>query len=96
VCASDILAFGALSECTALGLRVPEDISIVGFDDHEMAAPLRLTTMQVPAVEMGLRAAEYLVAKLKGNPVSDYAELEVRLIVRDTVGPARAKSRKAG
>jgi LacI family transcriptional regulator len=95
ICGSDILAFGALSECNALGLRVPEDISIIGFDDHELAAHLRLTTMQVPAVEMGQRAADYLVARLKGATVSDYAELEVRLIARDTAGPPKARPRKA-
>lgn len=91
VCGSDILAFGVLSECNALGLRVPDDMSVIGFDDHEMAAHLRLTTMQVPAVEMGQRAADYLTARLKGNPVSDYEELEVRLIARDTAGPVRRK-----
>jgi LacI family transcriptional regulator len=94
VCGSDILAFGALSECTARGLKVPEDISIVGFDDHEMAAHVRLTTMQVPAVEIGQRAADYLVAKLQGHPVADHAELEVRLISRGTAAPPRRKSPK--
>lgn len=94
VCGSDILAFGALSECNAMGLRVPEDISVIGFDDHELAAHLRLTTMQVPAVEMGQRAAEYVVGRLKGAAVSDYAELEVRLIARDTAGPLKARPRK--
>ncbi|MEM5289077.1 LacI family DNA-binding transcriptional regulator [Paraburkholderia sabiae] len=95
VCSSDILAFGALSECNALGLHVPEDISIIGFDDHELAAHLRLTTMQVPAVEIGQRAAEYLVAKLNGDPVPDHAELEVRLIARGTAGPPSRKTASA-
>jgi len=95
VCGSDILAFGALSECTARGLRVPEEISIVGFDDHEMAAHLRLTTMQVPAVEMGQRAADYLVAKLQDRPVVDHVELEVRLIARGTAAPPKRKNARA-
>jgi LacI family transcriptional regulator len=55
ICGSDVLAFGALVECSSKGLRVPEDVSIVGFDDLEFAAHLNppLTTMQVPAAEMG-------------------------------------------
>jgi LacI family transcriptional regulator len=76
---------------------VPEDVSIVGFDDHEFAAHQRLTTLQVPAVEMGQRAANYLVAKLRGESPPDFSEVEVRLVVRGTAGPVkRAVTRSKG
>ena len=55
ICGNDILALGALVECQALGFRVPEDISIVGFDNLELSLHSNppLTTIDVPAEEMG-------------------------------------------
>lgn len=95
ICGSDVLAFGAVAECTAMGLRVPDDISIVGFDDLEFAAHLNppLTTMQVPAAEMGQRAANYLLARLHGETPADCAEVEARLIVRGTTAALKGKAR---
>ncbi|USH04436.1 LacI family DNA-binding transcriptional regulator [Grimontia kaedaensis] len=86
VCGNDIIAMGALLEAQSLGLRIPEDISIVGFDDVAMASHIQpaLTTMQVPSREMGEKAADYLLAKLAGEPVNDTLELEAKLVVRET------------
>jgi len=88
VCGSDVLAFGAVAECAALNVRVPEDISIVGFDDQDFAAHLTppLTTLQVAGTEIGERAAGYLLARLRGETPPDFAEVEARLIVRGTTG----------
>ena len=87
VCASDLFALGALLECRRLGIEVPRDLSITGTDDLEMAAEFvpALTTVHVPAREMGERAADYLLARLDGRPTVDTVELECQLIVRDTV-----------
>ena len=77
------------SEWRARGLDVPGDVSITGFDDQELAANLDppLTTVSVPAREMGRRAAEYLLARLEGAPVLEATELEATLVIRGTTAP---------
>lgn len=89
VCGNDILALGVLFECRARGLEVPGDVSITGFDDLELAANVDppLTTMRVPATEMGRRAAEYLLSRLNDMPAPDKVELDVTLIVRASTSP---------
>jgi len=90
VCGNDVLAFGALLEAQALGLRVPRDLSIAGFDDLDWASqlPPGLTTMALPAREVGQLAADYLVDRLAGQAVPHATEVEVRLILRGSTGPA--------
>lgn len=91
VCFSDILAIGALGYCADQDLAVPGEISIVGFDNLDYAAHVRpaLTTLEVPATEMGRRAAEYLIGRLQGLEPREYCELETKLIVRSTTCPPR-------
>lgn len=88
ICGNDILAFGAMFEAGAAGLRIPQDLSITGFDDLELAAQIDpgLTTIRVPAAEMGALAAEYLIARLGGASVADSREIEAQLIVRGSTG----------
>jgi len=91
VCGNDILAFGALCECAAHGIKVPQALSVAGFDDFELSSHLTpsLTTMHVPAVEIGQHAADYLIARLAGKPTPHRIRLECELIVRDsTARPA--------
>lgn len=90
VCGNDVFAMGALIECPLLGVKVPIDVSIVGFDNLEFAAHLRpsLTTIEVPADEMGRRAGAYLLDRLQGKVVLDRVRIDLKLIVRETVGPA--------
>ncbi|MGH7931112.1 MAG: LacI family DNA-binding transcriptional regulator [Candidatus Binatia bacterium] len=88
-CANDIQAIGALYECHEAGLRVPQDISIVGFDDLPIAEYIdpQLTTVRVPAAEMGQRAAETLISSLKtGEPLMP-VELPTDLIIRGSTAP---------
>ncbi len=89
VCGNDVLAYGALFECHALGIAVPGDLSITGFDDLELAAELTpaLTTIHVPSEAMGRLAAEYLLHRIAGQPVPDATRLEVDLIIRGSTGP---------
>ncbi len=89
ICGNDQLAFGALIECGRQGMAVPREISIVGFDDLEFAGQIEpsLTTMHVPAEEIGLRAAEYLLATINGQPASATTEVPVSLIVRESSAP---------
>jgi LacI family transcriptional regulator len=89
VCGSDVLAFGALAECVSLQIIVPRQLSIVGFDNLEFAGHLTpaLTTLQVPAEEMGERAASFLVRQLSSKQEVEYIELESNLILRETTCP---------
>lgn len=95
-CGNDLLALGALKACLSTGLRVPESISIVGCDDIEMSRVVtpELTTVAVPARELGARAARMLVRWVEGaedpRPVRP---LPVRLVVRGTTGRAPADGR---
>jgi LacI family transcriptional regulator len=62
-CANDLLALGLLQQCVSLGIRVPEDLAIVGYDDIEFAAAaaVPLTSVSQPRRELGRRAAELLL-----------------------------------
>jgi LacI family transcriptional regulator len=93
--ANDIVAVGALYECQRLGLRVPEDISIVGFDDLPLAQYVfpQLTSVRVPAADMGNQAVEMLLELIGGKTVRSRA-LPTEIIARGTVAPP-AKRRSA-
>jgi LacI family transcriptional regulator len=89
VCASDDLAAGAILGLRERGLRVPDDISIVGFDDRPFAAhlPIPLTTVALPLYDMGLQAAERLFAALSGQHLRhEIIRVPCRLIVRRSCG----------
>jgi DNA-binding LacI/PurR family transcriptional regulator len=77
--ASDTQAVGVLEAAQALGLRVPEDVAVIGFDDIEMAAPLGLTTVRQPLRESGAMGAHLLLAEIAGRrpPPGDLAPLAV-------------------
>lgn len=89
VCGNDVLATGALFEAQRLGLDVPRELSIVGFDDLELASHLHpaLTTVHVPAEAMWRRAAEQVLAQLAGEAAPPSWEVEVSLVVRGSTGP---------
>lgn len=91
MCTSDALAVGALVESRRLGIRVPDDLSITGFDDVELAAETEpaLTTVHVPAREIGRLAAERLLDILAGRSVPLHTALEARMVIRGSAGPAR-------
>jgi LacI family transcriptional regulator len=95
VCGNDVLALGALLEAQRLGLGVPGQLSIVGFDDLEIAAHLQpaLTTVRVPAEEMWRCAADRVLAALQGAQAPRETEIAVALVVRESSGPPpRARS----
>jgi DNA-binding LacI/PurR family transcriptional regulator len=87
--ASDTQALGTLEAARALSIRVPEDLSVVGFDDIEVASYVGLTTVRQPLLESGRRGAELLLRALGGRPVDLRTELlPLELVVRSTTGPA--------
>jgi DNA-binding LacI/PurR family transcriptional regulator len=73
MCSSDLLAAGAVKAARALRLRVPRDVAITGFDDSPFASLVEpaLTTVSIPAYEMGRRAATMLISAVQGEPVED-------------------------
>jgi LacI family transcriptional regulator len=89
LCGNDILAYGALQECLWRQMRVPQDVSITGFDNIEMAAHCRpgITTLHVPAFDIGVRAAEVLLGGNAGLEMPRHVFMELELIVRGTTAP---------
>ena len=90
-CASDEMAVGLLQACRELGVRVPEDLSVVGVDDHEVSSYLGLTTVAQPVRQQGRAAAEQVLDVL-ATPAADRAGperlvLPTQLVVRDTTAP---------
>ncbi len=79
--ASDIQAFGVLEAAAALGLRIPEDLAVIGFDDIEMAAILGLTTVRQPLRESGARGTELLLAAIEGGEQRPVEELEPLAVI---------------
>jgi LacI family transcriptional regulator len=90
LCGSDILAVGALHECRRRGIAIPDRLSIIGFDNLEIAAYTEpaLSTLNVPAYEMGVEAANFIAAGGPGRPAVKRVELEVQLVERQTTAPA--------
>jgi LacI family transcriptional regulator, repressor for deo operon, udp, cdd, tsx, nupC, and nupG len=84
---SDEVALGAMRTVRRAGLHVPRDISIVGIDDHPLAALTDLTTVRQPIREQGERAAQLLIALLRGDDVDRAVTLETELVVRASTAP---------
>jgi LacI family transcriptional regulator len=90
---NDNIAIGAIQAAKARGLRVPEDLSIVGFDDVEYATIVTpaLTTVRQPLAEMGRTGVSLLTRLLEGQRFETlHVELATRLVVRDSTAPAPA------
>ncbi len=90
-CHNDALAVGAMHACNAAGLSIPDDISVVGFDDTACSAHLipPLTTVRFSRKEMGRQAAAILFRKIEHNENDEphSVELPVELIIRNSTGP---------
>jgi LacI family transcriptional regulator len=89
VCANDELAAGAILGLRELGLGVPADVSVIGFDDRPFAAhlPIPLSTIAMPLYEMGQRAAEEIFRGLAGEELrSEIVRIPCKLIVRESCG----------
>ncbi|MEM8572358.1 MAG: LacI family DNA-binding transcriptional regulator [Pseudomonadota bacterium] len=91
LCGNDVLALGALRAALEIGLGVPGDVSITGFDDIEIAmlAEPALTTVHVPHREMGRRAASMLIQMLRGKDPPKSVKLPTDIRLRQSLGPAR-------
>jgi LacI family transcriptional regulator len=91
VVANNLMTLGALLAIRERGWRIPEDLSVVGFDDMEWAALMNppLTTIAQPAYEMGQRAVKMLFERMDDNRAQERIFLEPRCIVRESTGPPR-------
>lgn len=91
VCTNDYLASGALIEAKASGLAVPRDVSVTGFDDLELAQHMDppLTTMHVPAAEMGETVANYVIRLLESGEAELPPPIAASLVVRASTAPPR-------
>jgi DNA-binding LacI/PurR family transcriptional regulator len=88
--ASDIQALGVLEAARGFGLAVPGDLSVIGFDDIDVASYAGLTTVRQPLFDSGRRGAELLLEVLAGVPPSATTEtMPLELIVRATTGAPR-------
>jgi len=89
---SDIMVIGVYEEIQAAGWRIPEDLSVVGFDDIFEAQLLHpaLTTVRQPAEEKGRRAGELLARMIRDEPVEDRVEFTCTLVERSSVAPAES------
>jgi LacI family transcriptional regulator len=85
VCANDNMALGAMKAFEENGIRVPEDISITGFDDSETALLKGLTTISIPRYESGYIAAKELLSMIKGMWRSEPFKLGASIAWRYTV-----------
>lgn len=89
--ASDTQALGVILAARELGLRVPEDVSVLGFDDVEVAAHIGLSTVRQPLLDSGRLAAELLLRALADPDTTEIEHHQLPLVVvpRNTTGPAR-------
>jgi LacI family transcriptional regulator len=91
LCGTDQLAFGVMIEAQSRGLRIPEDLSLIGFNDADYAAFLSpsLTTIRIHAADIGQMAAENLLSRMAGRSVVRLTEVAAELILRGSTAPPR-------
>lgn len=87
VCAADIIAVGVLQQLKEVGIRVPEDVAVVGFDNIQLAAFTTpgLTTVQQNTAQAGEKLVENLLLAIDGHPTDDHL-LPTNLVVRQSCG----------
>ncbi|RUR28292.1 LacI family transcriptional regulator [Vreelandella andesensis] len=89
LCGNDILAFGVMLAAQRAGVRIPDDLSVTGFDDLPQARFMTpaLTTVAVPAADIGHQVADALVARIAGETPAHRQLLDAPLVIRESTGP---------
>ncbi len=96
--ANDMAALGAMEAAVRLGVRVPDDLSIIGYDDIPLARYLTppLTTIRVPVHDFGRESARILVDQIeRGQPSAERVTFDPQLVVRASTALAQATSASA-
>ena len=86
---ADEMAFGAIAQAKARGIHIPTELSIIGFDDHDLAGTFGLTTMRQAVRQMGAMAARRILSTTGSDSDSSHELVPVDLVVRDTTAPPR-------
>jgi LacI family transcriptional regulator, repressor for deo operon, udp, cdd, tsx, nupC, and nupG len=84
---SDEIALGAMRTLRRAGLRIPDDISIIGIDDHPLAELADLSTVRQPVGEQGMLAAQMVLALLRGEDTEHAITVPTQLIIRRSTAP---------
>lgn len=89
VCSTDVTCMGAIAEARTLGIKVPQELSITGFDDIEFAAVSvpALTTVNVPSSKIGINSASNIVSLIEGRPLARRERVQIELVVRQSTAP---------
>ncbi|SAL01707.1 LacI family transcription regulator [Caballeronia arationis] len=97
ICHTDLQAIGALHECGIQRIRVPEDMSITGMDDIELAALTKpaLTTIRVPTKEIGVLAARRIVGLIEKRSFNDPLSVKCEVVLRDSLGDAPLPAKRS-
>ncbi len=98
LCFNDVSAMGSIRALHDYGLRVPEDVSVLGFDDIQSASfhVPSLTTIRQPLQQMGSTGADALLRMLGGEELQPILRIEPELIIRESTGPVSRAARKPG
>ena len=91
--ASDEMAMGAILAVRDRGLRIPQDLSVIGIDGHDLGELVSLTTMVQPALEQGATAAALLLEMITGAPVPADVLYQTELVDRGSTSPPRSSDR---
>jgi DNA-binding LacI/PurR family transcriptional regulator len=86
---SDEVALGAVRTVRRAGLRVPEDISVIGIDDHPLAELTDLSTVRQPVYEQGVIAAQMVLGLLRGEDAERAVTVPTQLVIRRSTAPPR-------
>ena len=86
---SDEVAVGAMRTLRRAGLRIPEDISVIGIDDHPLAELTDLTTVSQPVRQQGLLAGQMVLGLLQGDDIERAVTMPTRLVIRQSTAPPR-------
>ena len=92
LCGNAYLSVGAMVEALSAGIKVPEEISIVGYDDIEIMShlPVPVTTVRVPGEDVGTGAARWLLARVNNQEADIALEYEAEIVIRASCGPPPA------
>ncbi|MET0963623.1 MAG: LacI family DNA-binding transcriptional regulator [Noviherbaspirillum sp.] len=95
VATNDVFAVGAMMACRAAGVRIPQDISITGVDNTDLGATQTpgLTSIRTPIIEIGVAAAEQLIARLEGKEYLAFQSFPIEIIHRGSTGKPAAGER---